>query len=57
MFLPYFISWVVVATIMMNIFGDHSVLNSIVTAAGGEKISIYSNTALWPVTELHWTRL
>ena len=49
MFLPYFISWVVVATIMMNIFGDHGVLNSIVTAAGGEKISIYSNTALWPV--------
>ncbi len=49
MFLPYFISWVVVATIMMNIFGDHGVLNSIVTAAGGEKTSIYSNTALWPV--------
>ena len=49
MFLPYFISWVVVSTIMMNIFGDHGVLNSIVTAAGGEKTSIYSNTALWPV--------
>ena len=49
MFLPYFISWVVVATIMMNIFGDHGVLNSIVTAAGGERTSIYSNTALWPV--------
>ncbi len=49
MFLPYFISWVVVATIMMNIFGDHGVLNSILQAGGGEKYSIYSNTHLWPV--------
>lgn len=49
MFLPYFISWVVVSTIMLNIFGDHGVLNSIITSVGGEKYSIYSNTVLWPV--------
>ena len=49
MFLPYFISWVVVSTIMLNIFGDNGVLNSILTSAGGEKYSIYSNTTLWPV--------
>ena len=42
MFLPYFISWVVVSTIMLNIFGDNGVLNSILLSAGGEKYSIYS---------------
>ena len=49
MFLPYFISWVVVATIMLNIFGDHGVVNSILSAAGAGKNSIYSNTKWWPV--------
>ncbi|MBR5635962.1 MAG: sugar ABC transporter permease [Pseudobutyrivibrio sp.] len=49
MFLPYFISWVVVATIMLNIFGDHGVINSVLLSNGAEKYSVYSNTALWPV--------
>lgn len=49
MFLPYFISWVVVATIMLNIFGDHGVLNSVLTSAGLPKYNIYSHTSTWPV--------
>ncbi len=47
-FLPYFISWVVVATIMLNIFGEHGVLNSVLTSMGLEGINIYSNTKTWP---------
>ena len=42
MFLPYFISWVVVSTVMLNIFGDNGVVNNILASIGGEPYSIYS---------------
>ena len=49
MFLPYFISWVVVSTIMLNIFGSNGVLNSILSIFGVENFSIYQQTKWWPV--------
>jgi len=49
MFLPYFISWVVVATIMLNIFGDNGVINSILHSMGLAKFSIYHQPAQWPI--------
>ena len=49
MFLPHFISWVVVATIMLNIFGDHGVLNNILTSMGMEKFNIYNQAKEWPI--------
>lgn len=49
MFLPHFISWVVVATIMLNIFGDHGVLNNILKALGGESLNIYTKAKEWPI--------
>lgn len=49
MFLPHFISWVVVATIMLNIFGDHGVLNNILTSVGLEKFNIYNQAKEWPI--------
>lgn len=49
MFLPYFISWVVVATIMLNIFGSNGVLHHILTYFGMGDYSIYRNTKLWPL--------
>lgn len=48
-FLPYFISWVVVSTIMLNIFGENGVLNSILGAFGVQDFSIYQHVTLWPV--------
>ena len=39
MFLPYFISWVVVSTVMLNIFGDNGVLNNVLASIGGEPFS------------------
>lgn len=48
-FLPYFISWVVVSTIMLNIFGENGVLNSVLAAFGADKFSVYQRPALWPV--------
>ena len=48
-FLPYFISWVVVSTVMLNIFGDNGVLNHIRSSMGLEPFNIYSQTGIWPV--------
>ena len=49
MFLPHFISWVVVATIMLNIFGTHGVLNNFLTLMGKDSINIYSKAREWPI--------
>lgn len=49
MFLPYFISWVVVATIMLNIFGTNGVLNSILSHFGITDFSIYKQVREWPI--------
>lgn len=49
MFLPYFISWVVVATIMLNIFGTNGVLNSILSNFGITDFSIYKQVKEWPI--------
>lgn len=49
MFLPYFISWVIVGVMAFNIFSsDHGFLNNIITSFGGKKISFYSKPQVWP---------
>ena len=49
MFLPYFISWVIVGVMAFNIFSsDYGFLNNLITALGGEKISFYSKPEVWP---------
>ena len=49
MYLPYFISWVVVSTVMLNIFGQNGVLSNILTHFGIEDFSIYQQVKQWPV--------
>ena len=49
MFLPYFISWVIVGVMAFNIFSsDYGFLNNIITSFGGKKISYYSKPQVWP---------
>lgn len=48
MFLPHFISWVVAASIMLNIFGTNGVLNNILQSLGMETINIYTRAKEWP---------
>ncbi|MBB3109537.1 putative aldouronate transport system permease protein [Paenibacillus phyllosphaerae] len=50
MFLPYFISWVVVGAIAYNLFNfDVGTINSILTTFGMEPIDIYNTPGYWPV--------
>lgn len=49
MFLPYFISWVIVGVMAFNIFGsDYGFINGLIAKFGGEPIAFYSNPEFWP---------
>lgn len=49
MFLPYFISWVVVGAIAYNLFNfDVGTVNTLLTSLGFDKIDIYNTPAYWP---------
>ncbi len=49
MFLPYFISWVVGGAIMYNLFNyEKGVVNSIITALGGQPFDLYNTPLAWP---------
>ena len=49
MFLPYFISWVIVGVMAFNIFSsDYGFINRLITMFGGEKISFYTTPQWWP---------
>lgn len=48
MFLPYFISWVVVGALAYNLFNyNHGFVNMILGFFGAEKIDFYSSPKLW----------
>ncbi|WP_313999582.1 ABC transporter permease subunit [uncultured Paenibacillus sp.] len=50
LFLPYFISWVVVGAIAYNLFNyDVGTVNVLLKAAGMEPVDIYNTAAYWPV--------
>lgn len=50
MFLPYFISWVVVGAFVYNILNyEFGSFNTLVTSLGGERIDFYGNPYSWPV--------
>ena len=48
MFLPYFISWVVVGAFMYNIFNyEYGALNTVLKAIGAERLDVYGSTGAW----------
>ncbi|EXX90404.1 sugar ABC transporter permease [Paenibacillus darwinianus] len=50
LFLPYFISWVVVGAIAYNLFNyDVGTVNVLLKATGMEPVDIYNTAAYWPV--------
>jgi putative aldouronate transport system permease protein len=49
MFLPYFLSWVVVNYLLFSFLSvDKGLLNAIITSLGGKRISWYQAPAYWP---------
>lgn len=47
-FLPNFVSWVIVAALIYNIFNfDYGVLNTFIKLFGGKPVDIYSNPQMW----------
>lgn len=49
MFLPYFISWVIVGVMAFNIFSsDYGFMNRIIAFFGGDKVPFYTKPELWP---------
>lgn len=49
MFLPYFISVVLIGVIAFNLFNyDTGAINALIVATGGDPIKIYSTAGLWP---------
>lgn len=49
MFLPYFISWVVVGAIMYNVFNyERGVVNGALTALGVQPFDLYNSPDAWP---------
>lgn len=50
MFLPYFISWVIVSVISFNMLSfDFGFINGIIESLGGEKINFYATGGIWPI--------
>lgn len=50
MFLPYFISAVLVGLIVYNIFNsDYGLIPTVIRDLGGEAMSFYSTTWIWPI--------
>ncbi len=48
LFLPYFISWVVVAAFIYNFFNyDYGLVNNVLKSVGKESIDIYANPNYW----------
>lgn len=50
MFLPYFISWVIISVIAFNLLSyDYGFINGFIEQLGGSKIDFYNSPSKWPV--------
>ncbi|WP_242826422.1 MULTISPECIES: ABC transporter permease [unclassified Butyrivibrio] len=49
MFMPYFVSFVILKVIVYNVFEyQYGLINNLVTQMGGERIDFYNNPSYWP---------
>ncbi len=50
MFMPYFVSFVILKVIVYNVFEyEYGVINNLITSLGGEKIDFYNTPSYWPL--------
>lgn len=49
MFMPYFVSFVILNVLVYNLFEyDYGLINNVITSMGGSKIDFYNTPAYWP---------
>lgn len=48
MFMPYFLSWIIVTYIVYALIASNGLINKLLIATGGETVNIYSQTSWWP---------
>lgn len=49
MFMPYFVSFVILKVIIYNVFEyQYGVINTVIVALGGDRIDFYNTPAYWP---------
>lgn len=49
MFMPYFVSYVILKVLVYNLFEyDFGLVNGIITSLGGSRIDFYNNAGYWP---------
>lgn len=46
-YLPYFLSWVILAKIVLNIFGFTGPINSVIQLFGGEKVNFFGTASMF----------
>lgn len=46
-YIPYFFSWVVIFGIFYSILGSYGIVNTIITALGGERIQFFTSTSVF----------
>lgn len=50
MFMPYFVSFVILKVLVYNIFEyEYGLINNVVTSFGGDKIDFYNTPSYWPL--------
>lgn len=50
MFMPYFVSFVILKVLVYNIFEyQYGLINNIITSTGGDRIDFYNTPSYWPV--------
>lgn len=47
-YLPHFLSWVILASIVLNIFGYNGPVNEVISVLGGERVMFFANEKLFP---------
>ena len=50
MFMPYFVSFVILKVIVYNVFEyQHGLINNLITSSGADKIDFYNTPSYWPL--------
>lgn len=47
-FMPFFLSWIILGGVMLQIFSGDGVINSLITSMGGEKINFFTDNGIYP---------